>query len=139
VIYHNLIKVKQIYPILEDGYRHAYQIGGEKGGRVEAVRLTLAPHFPVGLGVKGLTPTEKLRKTKTIIHWHIMLVPVLLLETILSHIGSFNQFLKQQKGGKYIYTTCQKTTCTGPYRCLQKYDFIKNYLQNNMRQSYTRT
>jgi putative transposase len=62
------------------------------------------PNF--GLGMKGCTPQEKLKTTKTMIHWHIILFPVLLLETILRHIGSINQLLKQQKGGKYVYATC---------------------------------
>jgi hypothetical protein len=30
----------------------------------------------------------------------------LLPETVLKHISSINQFLKQQKGGKYVYATC---------------------------------
>jgi hypothetical protein len=52
--------------------------------------------FSVGLGMKGLTPKEKLRKTKTIIHWHVLLFPVLLLEGLLRRIGSIDQFLNQQ-------------------------------------------
>lgn len=63
------------------------------------------PNF--GLGMKGLTPKEKLRATKSMVHQHALLFPVLLLESILRRIGSINQFLKPNLGGKYVYTTCQ--------------------------------
>jgi putative transposase len=63
------------------------------------------PHF--GLGMKGYTPKDKLKATKTMLHQHIMLFPVLLLETLLKQIGNINQFLNQLLGGKYVYTTCR--------------------------------
>lgn len=62
------------------------------------------PHF--GLGMKGYTPKDKLKATKTMLHQHIMLFPVLLLETLLRQIDNINQFLNQLLGGKYVYTTC---------------------------------
>jgi putative transposase len=62
------------------------------------------PHF--GLGMNGCTPKKKLKTTKTMVNHHVLLFPVLLLETILRHIGSINQFLKPHVGGKYVYTTC---------------------------------
>lgn len=61
-------------------------------------------HF--GLGMKGLTPKAKLKATKVMVHWHILLFPVLLLEGLLRRIGSIDQFLREQLGGKYVYTTC---------------------------------
>jgi hypothetical protein len=45
------------------------------------------------------------------IHHHAPLFPVLLPETVLKHISSINQFLKQQKGGKYVYATCRPFSC----------------------------
>ena len=62
------------------------------------------PNF--GLGMKGRTPKEKLKTTKSMIHHHALLFPVLLLESILKHISSINQFLQHQNGGKYVYATC---------------------------------
>jgi len=56
-----------------------------------------------GLGMKGLTPREKLKATKVLVHDH-----VLLLEGLLRKIGSLNHFLRQHQGGKYVPTTCQR-------------------------------
>ena len=63
------------------------------------------PHF--GLGMKGYTPKDKLKATKTMLHQHFMLFPVLLLETLLRQIDNINHFLNRLLGGKYVYTTCQ--------------------------------
>jgi len=60
-----------------------------------------------GLGMKGLTPREKLKATKVMMHQHVLLFPVLLLEGLLRKIGSLNHFLRQHEGGKYVHTTCQ--------------------------------
>jgi hypothetical protein len=52
---------------------------------------------------------EKLIATTSLVHQHALLFAVLLLESILRPIGTINQFLKQQSGGKYVYTTCRFT------------------------------
>ena len=69
--------------------------------------------------MKEYTPKEKLKATKTMIHQHTLLFPVLLLENILRHISSINQFLNQQLDGKYVYATCQflRVTRKVKYRC----------------------
>jgi len=41
------------------------------------------------------------------IHWHVLLFPTLLLESLFKSIGPINQFLHQFIGGKYVYTKCQ--------------------------------
>jgi hypothetical protein len=48
------------------------------------------PHC--GLGMKGMTPKEKLLYTKTMVHCHVQLFPVLLLERVLTVIGTLDQF-----------------------------------------------
>src|ERR1700756_111638 len=59
-----------------------------------------------GLGMRGMTPKEKLKYTKTMVHWHVQLFPVLLLEELLRVIGTPNQFFKHLIGGKYLHTMC---------------------------------
>jgi transposase len=63
-----------------------------------------------GLGMKGCTPREKLTATRVMIHEHVLLFPVLLLEGLLRKIGNPNQFLNQPQGGNYVPTTCQNVT-----------------------------
>lgn len=60
-----------------------------------------------GLGMKGRTPKEKLKATKVLVHEHVLLFPVLLLEGLLRKIGNLNQFIRHHQGGKYVHTTCQ--------------------------------
>jgi hypothetical protein len=62
------------------------------------------PHS--GLGMKGMTPREKRKYTKTMVHWHVQLFPVLLLERVLKVIGTPNQLFKHLIGGKYVHTIC---------------------------------
>lgn len=47
---------------------------------------------------------EEIRTAKMLIHSHILLFPVLLMEDILKSAGLFTAFLKP--GGKYAYTKC---------------------------------
>jgi hypothetical protein len=63
------------------------------------------PHC--GLAMNGMTPREKLRSTKSMVHCHVQLFPVLLLETVLTLIGTPNQFFKHLLPGKYLHTMCQ--------------------------------
>jgi hypothetical protein len=62
-----------------------------------------------GLGMKGLTPREKLKATKVMIHDHVLLFPVLLLEGLLRKIGNLSGFLNQLQGGNYVPTTCHRS------------------------------
>jgi len=64
------------------------------------------PHC--GLAMKGMTPREKLKSTKSMVHCHVQLFPVLLLETVLTVIGTPDQFLKHLLPGKYLHTTCPR-------------------------------
>lgn len=66
------------------------------------------PHL--GLGMNGLTPKEKLLASKSMIHWHVLLFPTLLLESLFKSIGPINQFLHQSIGGKYVYTKCHHSS-----------------------------
>jgi len=62
-----------------------------------------------GKDMYGLTPSEKLKKSKTSINSHILKFPVLLMENLLKYAWLFDQFLKfniMSKGGKYVYTKC---------------------------------
>jgi hypothetical protein len=69
-----------------------------------------------GFGMHGLTPKEKLKATKVMIHQHVLLFPVLLLEGLLRKIGSLNQFLEHHQGGNYVPTTCQVSGFHGCFR-----------------------
>jgi hypothetical protein len=62
------------------------------------------PHS--GLGMRGMTPGEKLKYSKTMVHSHVQLFPVLLLESILKVVGTSN-LLKLLLDGKYLHTMCQ--------------------------------
>ena len=77
------------------------------------------PHH--GLGMNGLTPEEKLLASKAMIHWHVLLFPTLLLESLFKSIGPFNQFLKQSIGGKYVYTKCLLSTHSRSHIDLRTY------------------
>src|SRR5919108_1725017 len=61
------------------------------------------PHS--GLGMRGMTPGEKLKYSKTMVHSHVQLFPVLLLESILKVVGTSN-LLKLLLDGKYLHTMC---------------------------------
>ena len=63
------------------------------------------PHC--GLAMRGMTPREKLKSTKSMVHYHVQLFPVLLLETVLTVIGTPDQFFKHLLTGKYLHTMCQ--------------------------------
>jgi len=64
------------------------------------------PHC--GLAMRGMTPREKLKSTKSMVHYHVQLFPVLLLETVLTVIGTPDQFFKHLLTGKYLHTMCRK-------------------------------
>jgi hypothetical protein len=66
-----------------------------------------------GIAMRGRTPLEKLRDTKTMIHPHVLAFPVLLLEDVIKTIGPAMKwfqiyfdlkFLKST--GNYVYTKC---------------------------------
>lgn len=61
-----------------------------------------------GKGMNGLTPDEKLKKSKIIINPHVLLFPVILMENLLKTAGIITMFLKS-KTGKYVPTKCQLT------------------------------
>ncbi len=55
--------------------------------------------------MKGITPLEKLERTKTLIHHNILLFPTLFLNEVFATSYDFvTGFLK--RGGKYVYITC---------------------------------
>jgi putative transposase len=76
----------------------------EKAQRWQDTWNFYRPHG--GLGMKGMTPKEKLKYTRTMVHWHVQLFPVLLLEELLRVVGTPNQFFKYLIGGKYLHTMC---------------------------------
>jgi len=57
----------------------------------------------------GITPSEKLKATKSMVHQHVLLFPVMLLEDAMKVAGSPQQLLSGGPGGTYVYTTCQKS------------------------------
>lgn len=59
-----------------------------------------------GLGMRGMTSKEKLKYSKTMVHSHVQLFPVLLLESVLKIVGTFDP-LKLLLSGKYVHTMCQ--------------------------------
>ncbi len=61
------------------------------------------PHC--GLGMRGMTPKEKLKYSKTTVHSHVQLFPVVLLESVLKIVGTFDP-LKLLLSGKYVHTMC---------------------------------
>ncbi len=62
----------------------------------------------LGKGMRGLTPNQKLKQSKSIINEHIQIFPTFLMENLFKFAGSyFNSImLKSNSGGKYVYTTC---------------------------------
>ena len=63
------------------------------------------PNF--GIAMNGRTPREKLASYRCLIHNHVLLYPVLLLED-LSKVMDNQQILPgDHKGGKYVHTTCR--------------------------------
>ena len=58
-----------------------------------------------GLGMHGLTPQERLREAHTLIHDHVLLYPVVLLEDVEHRMGTAHELLGKGLGGKYVYTT----------------------------------
>ncbi len=61
-----------------------------------------------GIAMRGRTPREKLKDTKSMINEHIFLFPVLLLEDVEKVAGSGYELLLDAKSGQYVYTTCPK-------------------------------
>lgn len=61
-----------------------------------------------GIAMRGLTPREKLKATKSMVHAHVMLFPVMLLEDVMKVVGSPSELLSGLFGGTYVYTTCQR-------------------------------
>lgn len=62
------------------------------------------PHC--GLAMNGMTPREKLKSTKSMVHCHVQLFPTLLLETVLTLIGTPHQLFNHLLPGKYLHTMC---------------------------------
>lgn len=63
------------------------------------------PHC--GVAMNGMTPREKLKSTKSMVHCHVQLFPTLLLETVLTLIGTPHQLFNHLLPGKYLHTMCQ--------------------------------
>lgn len=63
------------------------------------------PSFGIAMG--GRTPSEKLKATKSMIHWHVLLFPVMLLEDVMKRVGLPQQLLHAYASGTYVHTTCQ--------------------------------
>ena len=69
-----------------------------------------------GIGMYGMTPLEKLRSLKTMIHDNIAAFPVILLEDLIKLSGTVMQWFKYyilkkispNQAGQYVFTTCQK-------------------------------
>ena len=62
------------------------------------------PNF--GIAMRGVTPSETLKATKSMVHQHVLLFPVMLLEDAMKVAGSPQQLLQGGPGGTYVYTTC---------------------------------
>jgi hypothetical protein len=60
-----------------------------------------------GLGMQGRTPQERLGDAHTMVHDHVLLYPVMLLEDVEHRMGTAHELLGKALGGKYVYTTCQ--------------------------------
>ncbi len=63
------------------------------------------PNF--GIAMEGKTPREKLASSRTLIHGHVLLYPVMLLEDVFQVTGSSGALLQGNESGKYVHTTCQ--------------------------------
>lgn len=59
-----------------------------------------------GICMNGLTPEEKLKASKTLIHAHVLQFPVLLMENVLKSLGVFTALLKLLRTGKHVPTKC---------------------------------
>lgn len=59
-----------------------------------------------GINMHGLTPEEKLKASKTILHKHVLQFPVLLMENVIKSVGLFTAVLKLLRTGKHVYTKC---------------------------------
>jgi len=59
-----------------------------------------------GIAMHGLTPQEKLKTAKSMIHDHVIQFPVLLMENVLKSLGTFTALLKLLRTGKYVPTKC---------------------------------
>ncbi len=64
------------------------------------------PHH--GIDMDGMTPYQKLKTKKPLIHKHILLFPTILLEELLNSLNLFPYLTphKIKRGGKYVYTQC---------------------------------
>jgi len=60
-----------------------------------------------GKGMKGLTPFMKLKERDSMIHHHVLLYPVVLMEDVIGKVGIITEILRVDQGGKYVFTKCQ--------------------------------
>ena len=65
------------------------------------------PNF--GIAMTGKTPREKLASYRCLIHEHILLYPVVLLEDLFKATGESGLLHEGRRGGKYVHTTCLQT------------------------------
>jgi len=82
---------------------HSYQFLSKAQGWQDTWNL-YRPSY--GLGMRGRTPRERLKETKSMINEHLLLFPVLLLEDVQKVIGSGQELLLDAKSGQYVYATC---------------------------------
>ncbi len=59
-----------------------------------------------GIAMHGKTPREKLVSSHTLIHDHVLSYPVVLMEDVFQMTGPPGLLLEEERGGKYVYTTC---------------------------------
>ena len=60
-----------------------------------------------GIAMHGKTPREKLLSSHALIHEHVLLYPVVLMEDMFQMTGPPGLLLEEHRGGKYVHTTCQ--------------------------------
>ena len=63
------------------------------------------PNF--GVAMRGRTPREKLASCRTLVHEHVLLFPVVLLEDLDRVAGGSGVLPQGHRGGKYVHTTCR--------------------------------
>ena len=61
-----------------------------------------------GIAMHGKTPREKLLSSHALIHEHVLLYPVVLMEDVFQLTGPPGLLLEEHRGGKYVHTTCQR-------------------------------
>ena len=63
------------------------------------------PSFGIAMG--GLTPHEKLKSKKTMVHSHVLLFPVVRMESLLKYLNTIKAlFIVGPTTGKYVYAKC---------------------------------